>query len=291
MARKSGRISAQFSPHLISMLESPAWRVLSLGARRVLDRIEIELANHGGRDNGQLPVTYDDFVNYGVHRHSIRPAINELVALGFLEITRVGRAGNADFREPNLFRLTFRPSKSTSSDGSHEWKAVKSEEEAERLAKAARVEKSKNQCRKSPASSDENRHRKSKIHSTKSITQTHGSKSVTTFDISGRVSRAEPAREARPPHGAVASEPAETDAASGVDETEIQATVQARLAKRLGKHGWSALVALTDQELDRVTRLEAAGMLDEQEMNRLRALGAAEQPRSGFARNAGSAPS
>jgi hypothetical protein len=272
------------------MLESPAWRVLSLGARRVLDRIEIELANHGGRDNGQLPVTYDDFVNYGVHRHSIRPAINELVALGFLEITRAGRAGNAEFREPNLFRLTYRPSKGAPADGSHEWKAIKSDEEAGRLAETARLKKSKSQCRKSPASSDVNRHRKSKIHSTESITTIHSSEIVTTFDISGRVSPAEPAREARPPQGAVASEPAETDAAAGVDETQIQATVQARLAERLGKHGWSALVALTDQELDRVTKLEAAGTLDDEEMKRLRALAAAAQQRSDFARDGGSAP-
>ena len=177
MPRKSGRISGQFSAHLITMLESPAWRVLSLSARKVLDRVEIELAHHGGRDNGQLPVTYDDFVNYGVHRHSVRPAINELVALGFLEITRAGRAGNAEFRLPNQFRLTYRPSKGVPGDGSHEWKAVKSEEEAERLAKAARLEKSKIQCRKPTVSSDENRHRKSKIHSTKSITTTHSSES------------------------------------------------------------------------------------------------------------------
>src|SRR5436309_15230078 len=103
MTRKSSRISGQFAARLIDMLESPAWRVLSLGAHRVLDRIEIELAHHGGKDNGQLPVTYDDFVKYGIHRQAIRPAINELTALGFLEITRQGRAGNAEFREPNLF--------------------------------------------------------------------------------------------------------------------------------------------------------------------------------------------
>jgi hypothetical protein len=31
----------------------------------VISRIEIELAHHGGNDNGQLPVTTDDFVEYG----------------------------------------------------------------------------------------------------------------------------------------------------------------------------------------------------------------------------------
>ena len=273
--KKSGQIPGQFSPHLIEMLESPAWRVLSLSARKVLDRVEIELGHHGGNDNGRLPVTYDDFVNYGVHRHSVRPAINELVALGFLEITRAGRAGNAEFRMPNHFRLTYRPCKGVQGFGSHEWKAIKSEHEAEQLAKAARTKKSKIQCRNLTLSSDENRHRKLKMDSTESITTIHSSESVTTLDISGEVSPAEPAREARPPGSAVASEPAETDIGASVDETQIQATVQARLAERVGKNGWPALVALTDQERDRVTALEAAGILDEEEMRQLRAVGAA----------------
>ena len=69
------------------MIKSPAWSVLSLSARRVLDRIEIEHADHGGYDNGRLPVTYDDFEHYGIHRHSIAAAIRETVALGFAEIT------------------------------------------------------------------------------------------------------------------------------------------------------------------------------------------------------------
>jgi hypothetical protein len=89
-------------------LRSPAYCVLSLSARRLLDRMEIELADHGGTDNGKLPVTYDDFERYGIHRHAIGPAIRELVALGFVEITEVGRAGNAEWRKPNVFRLTYR---------------------------------------------------------------------------------------------------------------------------------------------------------------------------------------
>jgi hypothetical protein len=56
------------------MLRSPAYCALSLSARRILDRLEIELADHGGADNGKLPVTYDDFVRYGLHRHAIYPA-------------------------------------------------------------------------------------------------------------------------------------------------------------------------------------------------------------------------
>src|SRR5215470_13177670 len=107
MSRRRNTIAEQFMVRTIRMLESPAYRALSLSAHRVLSRIEVELGHHGGTDNGKLPVTYDDFVKYGVDRHAISAAIREAVALGFLEITEQGRAGNAEFRSPNKFRLTY----------------------------------------------------------------------------------------------------------------------------------------------------------------------------------------
>ena len=79
--RRRNKIGGQFAWRLIEMLESPAFRVLSLSARRVLDRIEIELARHGGSDNGRLPVTFDDFHRYGIHRHAVAPAIRETIGL------------------------------------------------------------------------------------------------------------------------------------------------------------------------------------------------------------------
>ncbi|MFY9900808.1 MAG: hypothetical protein WAK67_23910, partial [Xanthobacteraceae bacterium] len=109
MVKRRNSIDGQFAAHTIEMLKSPAWSVLSLSARRVLDRIEIEHADHGGNDNGRLPVTYDDFERYGTHRRAIRRAIWETVALGFAEITERGRAGNAEFRSPHKFRLTYFP--------------------------------------------------------------------------------------------------------------------------------------------------------------------------------------
>jgi hypothetical protein len=142
MGVRSGRrttIGGQFAPRLIEMLESDAYRVLSLSARRVIDRVEIELGHHGGNDNGRLPVTYDDFVDYGIDRHSVGPAIREAVALGFLEVTEHGCAGNAEFRSPNRFRLTYRPIKGLPGDGcSHEWRRIRTKGEAMELAKAAR---------------------------------------------------------------------------------------------------------------------------------------------------------
>ena len=120
------------------MLESPAHSVLSLSARKVLDRLEIELAHHGGTDNGSLPVTYDQFQTFGIDRQAIAPAIRELVALGFIEITRAGRAGNAEYRLPNLFRLTYRPCAGERGDGTHEWRRIKEDAAAKLIAKAAR---------------------------------------------------------------------------------------------------------------------------------------------------------
>jgi hypothetical protein len=132
------KISGQFAARLTEMLESPAYRVLSVSAHRVLSRIEVELARHGGTDNGKLPVTFDNFESYGIERHAIAPAIRELVALGFIEITERGRGGNAEFRTPNKYRITYRDARGVEGDGSHEWRQVQSLQQALDLARAAR---------------------------------------------------------------------------------------------------------------------------------------------------------
>lgn len=175
--KKRTQIAGQFAARLIEMLRSPAWCALSLSARRVLDRLEIELASHGGTDNGRLPVTYDDFHRYGIHRHAIAPAIREAVALGFLEITEQGRAGNAEYRKPNVFRLTYKHTDKPPSPPTDDWQHIKTPEHA--------AEK-KFQCRKTPNSSDGNRHRKQKSPVTETVTTSHTPETVTTLDISGR---------------------------------------------------------------------------------------------------------
>lgn len=136
---RRNRIGGQFAARLIEMLESPAYRVLSLSGRRVIDRIEIELGQHGGTDNGKLPVTYDDFEQYGIDRHSIAPAIREAAALGFIEVTRPGRAGNAEWRLPTLYRLTYAVTKDVPQ--THEWRKIGDIIEAEQIAKMARMSK------------------------------------------------------------------------------------------------------------------------------------------------------
>jgi hypothetical protein len=140
--KRRNRIDGQFSARLIDMLESPAWRVLSLSARRVLDRIEIELAHHGGNDNGRLPVTKQDFIDYGVHNDGVAPAIRELEALGFIRVTERGRGGNAEHRHPNRFFLTYAHCRSGRDwPPTHDWRKIKTIEGAEAIAKAARENK------------------------------------------------------------------------------------------------------------------------------------------------------
>jgi hypothetical protein len=134
---RRNRIGGQFSAHLIEMLESPAFAVLNLAERRILDRLEIELAHHGGTDNGQLPCTFDDFARFGVRRKSIASAVRVLCALGFVEVTERGRAGNGEFRRPHKFRLTYRHL--NRSEPTHEWRTIKTEEEAKTVAEKNRT--------------------------------------------------------------------------------------------------------------------------------------------------------
>ena len=139
--RKPGRnaISEQFSAHPVSLLWSPAWVVLSRGARMFLDRLELELCLHGGHDNGKLPLTVRDCVKYGMHPNAVSPAQREVQALGLAELTRRGRAGNREYRQPNLWRLTY--INSLEIGPTHEWRAISTIERADEIATAARANK------------------------------------------------------------------------------------------------------------------------------------------------------
>jgi hypothetical protein len=244
--RRRTEIAGQWTAHRIDMLRSPAWRALTLSARRILDRIEIEHASHGGAENGRLPVTYEQFHQYGIHRHAIGPAIREVVALGFVEITEAGRAGNAEFRCPNYFRLTYL---NTKTGPTNEWEKI-TEKDAEAIARAARKasapvpEKAKSQCRKTTVFDDENRHRKGQIHTPETITTAPPPETVTT-SISGEGDGGDTkARETVPPlacsrsapHGAAASEHAKrtpTDL-----NGHSKPTVTTQLAEILRARGW-----------------------------------------------------
>jgi hypothetical protein len=146
--QRRNKISEQFAVRLISMLESPAYAALSISGHRVISRLEIELAHHGGNDNGKLPVTYEDFVAFGIARECVSPAIREAVALGFVQITRQGRAGNAEYREPTLYRLTYvYPRGGKYDPPTDDWRKIETIEQAKTIAKEARAKKSANAIR------------------------------------------------------------------------------------------------------------------------------------------------
>jgi hypothetical protein len=200
MTRRSyhrrNKFDGPFAGRLIKMLESPAYRVLSLSGHRVLARIEIELKRHGGEDNGKLPITYEQLVEYGIHRHSIAPAIRECEMLGFLEVER-GKAGNREYRAPSRYRLTYQPV--GRAQPTHEWQRIQTLEDAEAIARAARktpVGDSENQCRKAPVSGAGNHHRKPGFSVPDSVTTVPVPESVSTSRLSGPISTARQERAA-----------------------------------------------------------------------------------------------
>jgi hypothetical protein len=165
----------------------------------VLSRIEIELRHHGGRDNGKLPVTFDDFAAYGAHRHAIAPAIRELVALGFIEIMEQGRAGNAEFRRPSKYRITYEYA--DRAPPTHEWRRI-TEDDAAMIAKGARrpgsnsvsrsarkpvKEKQKSSDGKRTTTQCGKRTTNPDFHSAETATTSLGAETVTTLDTLGVV--------------------------------------------------------------------------------------------------------
>jgi hypothetical protein len=143
MSKRVNRIQGQFDAREITLLESPAFRAASLACRKIMDRLAIELAHHGGKDNGRLPVTYNQFVEYGIHRDAIGPAIREGEALGLFFVAERGRASAGEFRAPNRFRISYRPV--GSNPATNEWRKIKTDEEAEAIARAARNPRPKKQ--------------------------------------------------------------------------------------------------------------------------------------------------
>ncbi len=67
--------------------------------------VKLLYCNHGGYENGHLVCTYKDFVDYGLTRNNIRPAIEEAQALGLVKHQRGERVFAKN--QPNSYTLTF----------------------------------------------------------------------------------------------------------------------------------------------------------------------------------------
>jgi len=138
-AKRRNQIVGAWMARPIELMESPAYRVLSLSAHRALSRIEVEYAHHAGQENGQLIVKFDDFAEYGLHRSAIGPALAELEALGFIKITEHGKmARAAEYRRANKFLLMARPPEKKGPKLPDGWRRFETLKEAETVALNAR---------------------------------------------------------------------------------------------------------------------------------------------------------
>jgi hypothetical protein len=99
-------ISSRYALRTIAMLDSPAYWAVTLSGQRALSRLQIEYRRN---NNGNLIRTFEQFQPYGIAHECIAPAIRELIALGFIEITERDHGGNvACTRTPTKYRLTTR---------------------------------------------------------------------------------------------------------------------------------------------------------------------------------------
>ncbi len=87
-----------------------------------------------------MPLTYADLITYGLHENQIAAAMREAQALGFAQCTRRGHGGNAEFRAPNLWRLTYVQNIGPLAP-TDEWKRIETLEQAKAIAATARAEK------------------------------------------------------------------------------------------------------------------------------------------------------
>ena len=135
--RRRNITASQFSSRPVDLLRSPALRVLSAHEHLALARIELELRQHGGHGNGQLIVTTQQFIEYGIERRQIPGALRALEALAIVVITERGLGGNAEHRRPNRFLLNYLCGAVDAHDQvTNSWKRFQTLGEAEKVAAA-----------------------------------------------------------------------------------------------------------------------------------------------------------
>jgi hypothetical protein len=127
--KRKNKISQQFVYYTREMIDSPAYRALSLQGRKILRRLELEHMAHGGQDNGKLPCRYHDFVKYGCRKNGLSAALIEVDILGFAPTMSLGtRAYGNVPGKASTFRLTYLPT--AEGPATDEWKRWSSVEEA-----------------------------------------------------------------------------------------------------------------------------------------------------------------
>lgn len=105
------------------LIASPAWRGLSINARRILDFLLVEHVKHAGRENGRLRAPYAQLVAWGCARDKIASAIAQLEEHGLICVEQRGGIFGIDTkRTPSLYRLTWIGCVNPKRAATDEWK-------------------------------------------------------------------------------------------------------------------------------------------------------------------------
>ena len=95
----------QFAWFPREMLESPAFRSLSINSYRLLNALWVEHLAHAGTENGRLVFTHEQLKEFGLTGSKIREAIDELEAFGFITVKLGGKRALSN--QPNRYRIAW----------------------------------------------------------------------------------------------------------------------------------------------------------------------------------------
>jgi hypothetical protein len=104
--KRDRRVAGHFTTIPASLFASTAYQVLSHTALRIFALMAAAEADvHSG--DGRVGLSYDNFVERGIHRHAVAPALRELEAVGAAKRVWKGHGGeNAASSSVSFYRLT-----------------------------------------------------------------------------------------------------------------------------------------------------------------------------------------
>jgi hypothetical protein len=123
------------------MLLSPAWEAASYLQQAMVFALVRELGERGGKRNGNLIFTNQDWEEWGLSRRHIKRNLIAIRALGFVAYT-AGRPGLKGYGIARRYRLTFLPildadGKNEAEPPTDEWARFKTAEEAKKAVRKA----------------------------------------------------------------------------------------------------------------------------------------------------------
>jgi hypothetical protein len=112
---------------------------MSHQCRKLVDALMTEWANHGGEENGNLKVPYDQLEARGLRRQTVLDSVIEAKALGIIHPER-GQRSYGSRKAPSVYRLTWLGTPLNGLTATNEWRGIKTKEEADIRVKNAFAE-------------------------------------------------------------------------------------------------------------------------------------------------------